>query len=420
MPRCFYLLVCLSLSLANILQGGDLYVATTGSDSNAGSAAMPLRSVQTACDRVAKGEVIHVAAGVYNEKITIKSPCSLVAEAGAILSGKGLKGENVVLIENLDDVSITGFDIRDHVAKDGSGVRVRGGGKGIVLRNNRIHEIRGRDAMGITVYGTDPNRPIDGIVIDGNEVFDCDPAKSEALTLNGNVVNFEITRNIVHDVNNIGIDMIGGETTTGNPKLVARNGKCTGNTVYRCRSLYGDGYAAGIYVDGGRDIVIENNVVTQCDLGMEIGAENKGTVTSGIVVKGNKLFYNDKAGLVFGGYDKNTGRVQDCQFIGNTCYRNDRHKKDHNGELWIQWASENVISNNTFIVNGSDSPLVSIEKGAGTNTFKENRYYTNAGAEDAFFVFHEQDVNGFAAWIIRSGEKEGVFGPVDVPLPSIE
>jgi len=48
-------------------------------------------------------------------------------------------------------------------------------------------------------------------VIDGNEVYDCDPAPSEALTLNGNVDGFQVTNNVVHDVNTIGIDAIGGE-----------------------------------------------------------------------------------------------------------------------------------------------------------------------------------------------------------------
>ncbi len=421
MPRSFYCFFILGIFLTPQLSGKDLYVSTEGNNEQDGSASAPLKTVQRACDQAQAGDVIHVASGLYNEKLTVRTSCQLVGEPGTILSGKKIKGENVVLIKDVDDVSITGFDIRDHAANDGSGIRVLGGGKGIVIRNNRVHEIRGKDAMGITVYGTDPKRPVDGIIIDGNEVFDCDPAKSEALTLNGNVVNFQITRNIVHDLNNIGIDMIGGEKTAGDPTIVVRDGVCRGNTVYRCRSPYEDGYAAGIYVDGGRDIVVEDNIVTQCDLGIEIGAENKGTIASGITVKGNKIFHNDKAGLVFGGYEKTTGRVRNCTFTGNLCYQNNRHKGDHNGEIWVQWASENVISNNTFVVNGSDSPLVSVEKGEGTNKFSGNHYYTDAGAEDAFFFYHGTDVNGYAAWRARIGESsDSVFGPVDVKLPSLE
>ena len=54
--------------------------------------------------------------------------------------------------------------------------------------------------------------PISDLVIDGNEIYDCEPATSEALTLNGNVDGFAVTNNVVRDVNNIGIDFIGGET----------------------------------------------------------------------------------------------------------------------------------------------------------------------------------------------------------------
>jgi parallel beta-helix repeat protein len=420
MPRIASHLFALSILWTVQLHGRDLHVSPQGDNKAEGSVSAPLQTVQFACDHASSGDVLHVAPGLYNEKLIIKTSCQLIAEPGAILSGKAVKGENIILIENVDNVGITGFEIRDHAAKDGSGIRVRGGGKDIVIRNNRIHEIRGRDAMGITVYGTDSKRPIDGIIIDGNEIFDCDPAKSEALTLNGNVSNFQVTRNIVHDVNNIGIDMIGGEKTARDHSLVARDGVCSGNTVYRCRSHYEDGYAAGIYVDGGRDIVLENNIVTQCDLGIEIGAENKGTIASGIRVRGNTVFHNDKAGIVFGGYDKNTGRVQNCQFTNNICYQNNRHKNDHNGELWIQWASDNVISGNTFVVNGSDSPLANIVRGAGTNSFNSNHYYTDAGSEDAFFLYHDSDVNGFAAWRAKSGDADSVFGPVEVKLPKID
>ena len=79
------------------------------------------------------------------------------------------------------------------------------------------------------------------------------PAPSEALVLNGNVTGFQVTGNVVRDVNNIGIDMIGGETDIQpNPALVARNGIVRRNVVVAANSNYEGGYAAGIYVDGGR------------------------------------------------------------------------------------------------------------------------------------------------------------------------
>ena len=172
--------------------------------------------------------------------------------------------------------------------------------------------------MGVTVYGTSAT-PITNLVLDGNEIYDCEPALSETLTLNGNVSGFQVTSNYVHDVNNIGLDFIGGEGMCPDPAQdAARNGVCRWNRVARARSNYGGGYGAGIYVDGGHDIVLENNTVTESDLGIEVGAEHAGIVATNIIVRSNLLYRNDKPGLIFGGFAANVGRVRFCQFLNNT------------------------------------------------------------------------------------------------------
>ena len=110
---------------------------------------------------------------------------------------------------------ITGFELRNNLGvSDGSAIRVVGSGTDITIENNLIHDIRGKNAMGITVYAN-TSVPVDSLIIDGNEIYDCEPEPSEALVLNGNVTNFEVTDNYVHDVNNIAIDFIGGETNQG-------------------------------------------------------------------------------------------------------------------------------------------------------------------------------------------------------------
>ena len=130
-------------------------------------------------------------------------------------------------------------------------------GSNIEIRDNKIHEIRGIDAMGITVYGTSTSAPISNLTIDGN------------------IQSFTVTNNTVHDVNNIAIDFIGGETDI-NPVFVPRGGLVSGNRVYRSRANYGGGFGAGIYVDGAMDIIVENNIVSESDLGIERGAEKPG------------------------------------------------------------------------------------------------------------------------------------------------
>ncbi len=84
--------------------------------------------------------------------------------------------------------------------------------------------------------------------------------------------------------------------------LGARSGRCANNTVWNIHSVY-DASAAGIYVDGGSNITVEQNEVHHSDMGIEIGAENKGRIATKMVVRKNYLHENDHWGLAFGGYD---------------------------------------------------------------------------------------------------------------------
>jgi cysteine-rich repeat protein len=310
----------------------------------------------------------------------------------------------MILLEDRSYVRVEGFEIRNNLGvRDGSGIRILGAGDGIEIRDLVIHEMRGQNAMGITVYGTSPT-PISGLIIDGNFIHDCEPAPSEALTLNGNVTTFEVTNNRVFDVNNIGIDFIGGETDIQpDPTKVARNGLCRGNEVRRARSVYGGGFAGGIYVDGGRNILIERNLVTESDLGLEVGAENPGTLTRDIVVRNNRIFRNDKAGIVFGGFDASVGRVSFCDFLNNTVYQNDTLGEGF-GDLWIQWAEANVVRNNLF--SGLRSVVLFSGVGNLANDLDYNLWRTEAGTPT--FVWQGLDFQGLPA--LRSGTGQELHG----------
>jgi len=383
MPFSLFIALLLTVGTTQIMAGTTYYVSTEGENSNPGTKSEPWETIQHAIDSLRPGDTATVLPGTYREKLEFNNsgkkdaPITLQAEGTATISGKRMIGDHLITIANRNYIHVIGFELTDHLdVNDGSGIRVEGECAGIELRNNKIHNIRGQHAMGITVYGTSVAAPIKDIVIDNNEIYDCDPAKSEALVLNGNIDGFKVTNNHVHDVNNIGIDFIGGEKSIcKDVTKVARNGICSGNRVERALSSYGGGYAAGIYVDGGKDIIIEKNIVTGCDMGIEIGAENKHATTTGIIVRNNHLYLNDKAGIVFGGYSKKVGTVTDCKFENNICYKNTSHKKA-NGELWIQGAAGNTISNNIFY-GTKKKPIVLAEKFAGENQLSGNTYYSD-------------------------------------------
>lgn len=398
------------------------FVSTSGDDSNDGmSLGESFRTIQKALDEATSpGDAVYVRGGVYQERIEFRAsgngldgPISLQPYAAEqpILDGGGGGAGDMIMIRNRGYIRVTGLEIRNNLdADDASGIRIVGAGSHIELRDNVIHDMRGESAMGITVYGTSTSSPISNLVIEGNHIYDCEPSPSEALTLNGNVKGFQVVDNLVHDVNNIGIDLIGGEKDINpNQKLVARQGVVRGNTVHHARSNYGGGFAGGIYVDGGRNIVIEGNTSYENDLGIEIGAENKGIVTRKITVRNNLVYDNDKAGIVFGGYAAKRGRVRDSLFIHNTVVNNDTLNEGL-GQLWIQYASNNVVANNIFVASGNNVLLYS-EKGNVDNVLDYNLWHGADGPNDAEFTWNGDSYSSFSQYRNQTGQDaHSLFG----------
>lgn len=408
--------------LFETLEGRDLmatfYVSPTGSDSNAGTMVLPFLTIQKGLDTArSPGDIVEVREGVYRERIQFPAsgsvaggPITLRAYEGEqpVIDVDGIEGatENVVTIQNVSHVVFRGFEIINNTTFDsGAAIFVTGVGTNIEIRDNHLHDLRGTSSMGIAVYGTG-KVSLNRVTIDNNHIHDAEPAPSEALAINGNVENFVVSNNLIHDVNNIGIDLIGGETEI-HPKQVARNGLVRGNTVYNARSSYGGGYAAGIYVDGGRNIVIENNKSYDNDLGIEIGAENKGFDSIAITVRNNLIYNNDKAGLVFGGYAEATGRTRGSFFINNTVVGNDTLETGM-GQLWVQYASGNTVSNNLFVA-GSNQALMYGEVVNTSNAMDSNMYWASSGSANTSFLWNGVEYASFAEYQRRSRQDRNSF-----------
>ena len=258
----------------------------------------------------------------------------------------------------------------------------------ISIRNCTVHGVRG--IHGINVYACNDLAPVTDLTIEGCEVYDCECGSSESLVLNGNIDGFLIAGNKIHDNNNIGIDMIGFEgwamhpddaaagpdDATGNPDGTAaagpddaagsrnpydadqvRNGICRDNVVYNISTegnpyYYEDGEydpsAGGIYVDGGRDIEIFNNFIFCCDIGLEVATEhspddNELFKVSGVRVHDNVIAdCNGWTGICFGGYDKDLGFTEDCEFDHNTLV-------DNAAQIGVQRSRNNRIHANLII-----------------------------------------------------------------------
>ena len=86
------------------------------------------------------------------------------------------------------------------------------------------------DAYGIAVIagGTATSQEIQHLVVEGNTVSGTRTGQSETITFNGALKDFLVSGNVVHDVDNIGIDTIGWETGSAQ----ANHGYIDRNTVY--------------------------------------------------------------------------------------------------------------------------------------------------------------------------------------------
>jgi hypothetical protein len=363
------IIFCFAL-LAAASHATTYYVSTTGKDANPGTESLPWRTIQHACNLVAAHDTVYVESGVYNQQINIRRPMTLASAPGApskpVIDGTGLKvpetDAGLVLINGVGDVTFEGFEVRNYITTNSNlcpaGILVEGAEEGVTLKNNYVDHIENNgtsagdiNAYGIQIWGDSPEGPISQLTIQGNEVAYTKTGNSETVTLDGNITGFLVIGNLVHDVNNIGIDCIGFEGVSpiaGEDQ--ARNGNVSLNTVYNVTSGSNPAYesdgADGLYVDGGTNIVIERNIVHNDDIGIEVTSEHLHHVASNVTVRNNLIYYSNVIGLSIGGYDAKRGGTQNCTFVNNTLYHNDITNQG-NGEFLIQfYTTGNVFKNN--------------------------------------------------------------------------
>lgn len=322
-------------------------------------------TIQAGVNAANAGDTVLVKAGTYNEAVSFPRSGSLaggyitlLGETGAIVDGKG-KGQLGIYINSRNYIRVAGLEVQNFKgAGTPIGISVRGSSSNLEILNNKVHNIENANdnAHGIAFYGTSAT-PISNILVDGNEIRNCLLGQSESLVLNGNITNFTVSNNVVHDNDNIGIDFIGFEGTGPTGLDQARNGVCIGNTVYNISSLTnptygGDRAADGIYVDGGLNIVIERNNVYNCDIGIELASEHAGKNTQDITVRNNFVSGSYQANIMAGGYAANRGNSVNISIVNNTTYQGSQ------GELALQFNCSNItIKNNIFYAKASQDYL---------------------------------------------------------------
>lgn len=254
----------------------DLYVATTGSDSNPGTKIRPVKSIARADVLAKPGTVIHVAAGTYKVSapslgsVGIRTSKSGTATArikfvsdvkwGAkiVVSGTGITWDS-----RGSYVDIEGFDI------SGTGRHgILASGRNLSMRHNFVHDL--------TISGG------------------CNGSGGAAIDTYGPVGNVVIDRNIVR---NIGYRFIGKCNTVQGIYIANANNVVTNNIV--------SGVAAvGIQQwHGATSSTIVNNTTFKNKMGILLGQGDSGTTTGSAnnYVANNIVYDNTTYGIVEGG-----------------------------------------------------------------------------------------------------------------------
>ncbi|PKN54247.1 MAG: hypothetical protein CVU56_27510 [Deltaproteobacteria bacterium HGW-Deltaproteobacteria-14] len=334
--------------------------------------------VALGCDGTSGDVDVVVAPGIYDEALYLACPGARLRlrSAAPASSGEALaalpEGDRVVLdgaylaadacaeeehgalqLEAARAVWIEGLELRGYrraCAKGTAyGVVVQGDGGGLEavrVRANYIHDLGvacvggaatcdgDLNGHGVLVIGVE-DQPIRAVEVANNLLAGLSLGQSEALALNGHVERFAVTGNVIRDVDNIGIDVIGFENDL---PWQAREGVVRDNVVegLRCGNpTYasdtdndpcpaGPGRwpaAAGIYLDGAHGVCVVGNRVRGFDRGLEVASERGGgdRQASAIALCNNRLEASREHALTYGGScDGGSNGARDVRVFGNT------------------------------------------------------------------------------------------------------
>ena len=297
----------------------NYYVATTGSDSNAGTQSAPFRTIMKASTVTKPDTTVHVAPGTYAETITTTANGTASGRIRYVSDTKW--GAKIVPVANGDTMwkadggytDIDGFQINGTGSTSvRQGIYLTGGNS--TVKNSWVHHVA-------------ENSGCDG---GGGAALLADQGRGQAFN------NYDFTGNLVHN--------IGG----------------------------GCGFIQGIYHASSG--TIKNNVVYA-----SVQAINMGHDAHNIDAVNNTLFGNSGYGVWFGGcteaYTSNNCPMSGINIQNNIIY-------DNYGGIQGPNASEdtggnNTIQNNVVVSNGISFDLASHSLGQVSGTINADPQFVN-------------------------------------------
>ncbi|MGB1311547.1 MAG: right-handed parallel beta-helix repeat-containing protein, partial [Leucothrix sp.] len=248
----------------------------------------------------------------------------------------------------------------------------------------------------IAVIGNHPTQPVNNIFIRGNQLSEIVPGYSEGIKIVGNVTDFVVAKNHIHNIANIGIVAAGNYTwikdSSGKPIPAevnhARDGVIRNNVVHNAVSPIAN--SAGIYLDGARNVMVRGNTSYNNSVGFSVGSEQPGDA-SGNTLKRNIAYGNTDAGLVVGTVHADAV-VNDTTIVNNE-FRNNYTKGEYGGEMTIQSVNGLKVRSNLF---SSRSDVIVVVSQPSNDLELDNNLYYGASNDPDVAVFDWGGMTGMS------------------------
>ena len=410
---------------ADVFDNQQYYVSSDGDDeAGVGSLEKPWKTIHKALFSIPYAEdnaTVNIRAGTYQIPTALYFEALRGGSEGKYFTVQAYSNEAVVIDGGLLDQpfsAMVSFSSAAYVRIKGltftnlygpkSAIYMEGSSHHIELIENTLHGMSWADDASedesnpqpsdnlnpIAVIGNNAELAMHNIVIRGNELYDIVPGYSEGIKIVGNVTDFLVEQNTIHNIANIGIVAAGNYTWVVDAAGIripdevnhARDGIIRKNTVSYAVSPVAN--SAGIYLDGAHNVLVEHNISHHNSVGFSVGCEQPGTSENN-TVRYNVAYQNDDAGLV-------VGTIHASASVSNTTVEFNEFKQNYQngewgGELTIQQTDGLTIQNNLFV---SRSDLMLIAAQAATNLTIDNNLYFGASANADSAIFDWGGITG--------------------------
>jgi hypothetical protein len=286
-------------------------------------------------------------------------------------------------------------------------------------------------AIDVLAAGSSTSPALEHLVIEGNVVSGTRSGQSETVTVNGDVRDFLVARNVVSRSDNIGIDAIGWEVGSAQ----ASHGIYANNVVADVDSSTNHAYgtwragrcvapsegAAGIYDDGGRYLWITSNVVWNTNHGIELDVETPGRTSDHLLVTNNVVHDDPGTSNATPSYGSEPPVIGGRSHVaGHDCYGiyvDAVGPASHIADVVV--VRNSVTNLAQHCIDGSISPVLDLGSGFSDVIVWANSL-VGGGAHDAWNplleidrslsgISAQVDCNRYAALTSMAGAAEGNF-----------